>query len=426
MDFNNLDGYMFEELIVKLFKRMGFLVEQTALSGDGGIDIIAYNDQPVYKGKYLIQCKNWNNVVGQPEVRDLFGVVMSENANKGILIATSHFTEQAKQFADNKNIELIEYDVLMKLLCDYGLLEGNKSYQSIKKHFTDFNDFDKTKYIYLKSKVENNRTEKLYYDNLKEFYHQYIISNNYEINTTGLIDEYINLNNEIIKRFCKKSKEKIAEGETYKYINGYLYLLKGHIFKSIEIYKDLGIFEVNPNVDITPSSYDTIIAVYQADLDRGMSRMNQPELVRSYNYSHIFKVRSCKSPLVIIKNLYLLFNKMAFIEGENYLEAIIDRNYESIPNNRYFDWAEEMNRLKLQEAEKTFHEIKNNNYDKVHLPTKMAVDKKSNKEYEIYAYYDDDKFVSIDDLITLYYKDLQDKIVSELDKSKIILDINEA
>ncbi|MBZ9688852.1 restriction endonuclease [Clostridium estertheticum] len=28
MNFNNLDGYMFEGLIVDLFKRMGFSVEQ--------------------------------------------------------------------------------------------------------------------------------------------------------------------------------------------------------------------------------------------------------------------------------------------------------------------------------------------------------------------------------------------------------------
>jgi len=296
---------------------MGFSVEQTALSGDGGIDVIAYSNQPVFKGKYLIQCKNWNNVVGQPEVRDLFGVVMSEHANKGILITTSHFTEQAVQFADKKNIELIGHDVLIKLLSDYGLLEETENNKNIEMHFTDFDGFDKAKYTYLKSKVENNRTEKLYYDNLKEFYHQYIISNKYEINKNGLIDEYIILNNEIIKRFCKKNKERVAEGNGVKYINAFLYILKGNIFTAIEIYSDLGLLVKSSKVDFSATSFG--FHTEQGDSSKieelNVVWKNHPYTNVPSFYEYISKVDYSSSTRIVLKNLYLLFNKLSYSIG---------------------------------------------------------------------------------------------------------------
>ena len=77
-------------------------------TGDGGIDIIAYNKQPVIGGKYIIQCKRYNGSVGEPIIRDLYGVVCSERANKGILITTGTFTQSAKNFALDKQIELID------------------------------------------------------------------------------------------------------------------------------------------------------------------------------------------------------------------------------------------------------------------------------------------------------------------------------
>lgn len=329
MNFNKLNGYMFEDLIASLFKKMGFTVEQTSLSGDGGIDIIAYNKQPVFSGKYLIQCKNWNNIVGQPEVRDLYGVVMSEQANKGILITTSHFTEQAIQFADNKNIELIDYDILIKLLKNYNLLEKTKESKNTIINFTDYDEFDKQKHLYLKSKIENNRTEKLYYDNLKNFYHQYIISNNYKINKSGLINEYINLNNEIIKRFCKKSKEKIAEGNCLKYINGYLYILKGDLFTAIEIYKDLDLLSVRPNVDFSSKTFKFYLFSFY-----NFNKPKESDIVWKDNNDWIYKTDS-DSPLVILQNLYLLFSKLNYERGLNYLDTLISMNYECIKKLPY-------------------------------------------------------------------------------------------
>ncbi len=246
MDVNNMDGYKFEEIVAGLLKKMGFSVEHTSLSGDNGIDIIAYTDQPIIKGKYVVQCKRWNKPVGEPVIRDLYGSMLNEHATKGILITNASFSNKARQFADGKSIELIDGSALSKLFNKYKISINSSN---TTKAFIDYPKFDKKQYLYLKLRIEDNRRERLYYDRLQQFYHSYIVDlNKYKINKSGLIDEYISFNNDYIKRFCKRTKENIERKKAVLYINAFLYLLKGNIFKSVEIYDDIGIFETNNSV----------------------------------------------------------------------------------------------------------------------------------------------------------------------------------
>lgn len=115
-DMNNMSGIEFEFLCKKLLEKMGFDVEQTKASGDGGIDLIATNSQPFLEGKYIIQCKRYSGSVGEPIIRDLYGVVCSERANKGILMTTGTFTNSAVNFAAGKQLELIDGIKLSVLL----------------------------------------------------------------------------------------------------------------------------------------------------------------------------------------------------------------------------------------------------------------------------------------------------------------------
>lgn len=110
----SLDPIEFENIVKALLMKMGFNATTTKASGDGGVDIVAINEQPIIGGKYVIQCKRYGmgNNIGEPTIRELFGVMHAENANKGILITTSDFTKQAVAFAKDKAIELINgYDL---------------------------------------------------------------------------------------------------------------------------------------------------------------------------------------------------------------------------------------------------------------------------------------------------------------------------
>ena len=170
MNFDKMNGYQFEEFTGKLFKAMGFNVLNTSLSGDGGIDVVAVYPDDIFKGKYIIQCKNWKGNVGEPPVRDLYGVILSENANKGILITTSDFTKGALQFAHGKNIELINGDALNRIIRRY--IDLNNSNDEVGSdadeiYFLASPKFNKSKFEHLNELIsEDKKNMQLHIDML--------------------------------------------------------------------------------------------------------------------------------------------------------------------------------------------------------------------------------------------------------------------
>jgi HJR/Mrr/RecB family endonuclease len=108
-------GIPFEKKCLQILQGMGFTVSSTASTNDGGIDIIATHRGPIVGGKYVVQCKDWTNKVGVAVVRELYGVVTAEGANKGILMTSSTFTRGAGAFAQGKPLELIDGKQLAQL-----------------------------------------------------------------------------------------------------------------------------------------------------------------------------------------------------------------------------------------------------------------------------------------------------------------------
>ena len=119
VDLNSMSGKEFETLIKQLVGAMGFGIERCSVGPDGGIDILASTYKDLVSGRYVIQCKRYSHKVGVKPVRELFGVVTAEGANKGVLITNSTFTKPARDFAEGKPIELVDGSQLMKLLDKY-------------------------------------------------------------------------------------------------------------------------------------------------------------------------------------------------------------------------------------------------------------------------------------------------------------------
>ena len=162
MDMKAISPIDFEKLTQTVLNSKGLVAELTKKTGDGGIDIIAYNKQPVIGGKYIIQCKRYNGSVGEPIIRDLYGVVCSERANKGILITTGTFTQSAKKFALDKQIELIDGHDFEQLLLSNdidGLKTSDsldwtsfaKEYEILRRKFYKAYDIDKIERLVDKS-----------------------------------------------------------------------------------------------------------------------------------------------------------------------------------------------------------------------------------------------------------------------------------
>jgi len=111
----------FESLISNLFGKHGLETKLTRTSKDGGVDVVAFDLRPVVGGKVVIQAKRYKNTVGVSAVRDLYGTMMNEGANKGILVTTSGYGPDAFNFAKDKPIELLDGGRLLYLLSEIGV-----------------------------------------------------------------------------------------------------------------------------------------------------------------------------------------------------------------------------------------------------------------------------------------------------------------
>ena len=119
MDWEDFE-HLIRELFEKEFSAAGGEVKVTQASRDGGIDAVAFDPDPIRGGKIVIQAKRYTNTVGVSAVRDLYGTVMNEGANKGILVTTADYGPDAYSFAKGKPLTLLSGSNLLHLLDKHG------------------------------------------------------------------------------------------------------------------------------------------------------------------------------------------------------------------------------------------------------------------------------------------------------------------
>jgi restriction system protein len=99
-----MDPIAFEAFVGKQFRKMGARVEDTQASADEGVDLI------LRKGRRMavVQCKRYQGSVGQPVVRDLYGVMRHMSADEAYLVTTGTITRAARRWAEDKPIHLVD------------------------------------------------------------------------------------------------------------------------------------------------------------------------------------------------------------------------------------------------------------------------------------------------------------------------------
>lgn len=115
-DFEHLVSQIFEWL----FATNGVEVKVTRASRDRGVDAIMFDPDPIRGGKYVLQAKRYTHAVDVAAVRDLYGTVINEGANRGILVTTASYGPDAYEFAKDKPISLIDGPNLIALLKKHG------------------------------------------------------------------------------------------------------------------------------------------------------------------------------------------------------------------------------------------------------------------------------------------------------------------
>ena len=102
---NHMSWREFEMLVGEAFRRRGFAVSETGGSADGGVDVILTRGGETF----LVQCKQWKAFkVGVSIVRELYGVMAAQGAAGGFVVTSGVFTQDARQFAAGRNIELVD------------------------------------------------------------------------------------------------------------------------------------------------------------------------------------------------------------------------------------------------------------------------------------------------------------------------------
>jgi restriction system protein len=112
--------HLVRELFEKEFTQEGMEVKITRASRDSGVDAIAFDPDPLRGGKFVIQAKRYTRTVDVSAVRDLYGTLQNEGANRGILVTTSKFGRDSYEFAQGKPITLIDGPNLLAMLLRHG------------------------------------------------------------------------------------------------------------------------------------------------------------------------------------------------------------------------------------------------------------------------------------------------------------------
>jgi restriction system protein len=141
----NCSPRFFEGLVVDLLVSMGYggsrkdAGQAVGQSGDGGIDGIIKEDKLGLDVVY-IQAKRWEGNVGRPVVQAFAGSLEGQRARKGVLITTSQFTQDAKDYVSRieKKIVLIDGDQLAQLMIDHGIGVAEVANYTVKKIDLDY------------------------------------------------------------------------------------------------------------------------------------------------------------------------------------------------------------------------------------------------------------------------------------------------
>lgn len=117
-----LTSRKFEEVMAEIYNRLGYKVELTKATRDGGKDIILRKPDILGDFIYYVECKRYsaNNPVGVGIVREFSGVINMDRINGGIIATTSYFTKGARELILDNNlnfqIKLHDYDKIKGFL----------------------------------------------------------------------------------------------------------------------------------------------------------------------------------------------------------------------------------------------------------------------------------------------------------------------
>jgi restriction system protein len=99
---DTMDGTQFEELLAVLFAHLGYRVQHVGMSHDFGADLVLTSPRQ----RIVVQAKRYTGNVGIGAIQEALGAVQYYRGTRGMVVASSGFTESARELAARSGVEL--------------------------------------------------------------------------------------------------------------------------------------------------------------------------------------------------------------------------------------------------------------------------------------------------------------------------------
>lgn len=111
------DPFEFEEFVAGLYQKNGYTAICTPKTNDGGYDIELEKNAE----RAIVECKCYAQHIriGRPAIQKLVGANQTEKAERMIFVTTSDYSQEAKDFAINAGVELINGEGVLRLIEAY-------------------------------------------------------------------------------------------------------------------------------------------------------------------------------------------------------------------------------------------------------------------------------------------------------------------
>jgi len=107
-----MEGHDFEQFTANLLRKLGYeRVQVTPGSGDQGVDVIAVKDGK----KYAIQCKRYNQKLGNKPVQEVHAGKTIYGCNVAVVMTNNYFTTGAVEAAGAVGVILWDRDAIQRM-----------------------------------------------------------------------------------------------------------------------------------------------------------------------------------------------------------------------------------------------------------------------------------------------------------------------
>lgn len=112
----------FEIMMAEIYSKLGYHVERTQETKDGGKDIIIRKPSILGDFIYYVECKKYapKRPIGIGIVRGMVGTINTDKVNGGIIATTSYFTRDARKFILSNDlkyqVQMHDYEKIQELL----------------------------------------------------------------------------------------------------------------------------------------------------------------------------------------------------------------------------------------------------------------------------------------------------------------------